>query len=289
MRGSEATVARFRDRSVAVTLTKNEEFMKLKLTAAASMLVALAGAGQAQDLSYEPGTFTYRMNTALHQKQDMMGQIQETNHKASQLLTVKLDRKAKDTLGFAITVDSSQTDAPQMQAALAKLVGKTVTGTVSPRGEVLSFMAPTDSTTVESDFRTVRQFFVRFPAKASRGASVVDTVADTFDAQGLKIQQQVVMTSTVAGDTTIGGEKAIILERTGTVAMTGQGEQNGSELTLDGTGTVTGKLYVSAGGGILGGRMENSSLINVSVLAMNVTIPITQNSTSVMERVSAKK
>lgn len=262
--------------------------MKLKLTAALSMLIALAGSAQAQDLSYAPGTFTYRMNTALHQKQDMMGQIQETNRKASQLLTVKLDRKTQDTLGFAITVDSSQTDAPEMQAALAKLVGKTVTGTVSPRGKVLSFVAPTDSTTMESEFRNVRQFFVRFPDNASRGASVVDTVSDSFDAQGLKIQQQVVMTSTVAGDTTIGGEKAIILERNGTVAMTGQGEQNGSELRLDGTGTVTGKLYVSAKGGILGGQMENSSLINVSVLAMNITIPITQNSTSVMERVSAK-
>lgn len=262
--------------------------MKLKLTAALSMLIALAGAAQSQDLSYTPGTFTYRMNTALHQKQDMMGQIQETNRKASQLLTVKLDRKAQDTLGFAITVDSSQTDAPEMQAALAKLVGKTVTGTVSPRGEVLSFVAPTDSTTMESEFRNVRQFFVRFPDNASRGASVVDTISDSFDAQGLNIQQQVVMTSTVAGDTTIGGERAIILERNGTVAMTGEGEQNGSELTLNGTGTVTGKLYVSAKGGILGGQMENSSLINVALPAMNVTIPITQNSTSVMERVSAK-
>lgn len=262
--------------------------MKLKLTVAASMLVALVGTVQAQDLSYAPGTFTYRMNTALHQKQDMMGQIQETDRKASQLLTVRLDRRTQDTLGFAITVDSSQTDAPEMQAALAKLVGKTVTGTVSPRGKVLSFVAPTDSSTVESDFRNVRQFFVRFPDKATRGASVVDTVSDSFDAQGLKVKQQVVMTSTVAGDTTIGGEKAIILERNGTVSMTGEGEQNGSELTLDGTGTVTGKLYVSAKGGLLGGQMENSSLINVSVLAMNVTIPITQTSTSIMERVSAK-
>lgn len=262
--------------------------MKLKLTAAASMLFALAATAHAQDLSYAPGTFTYRMNTALHQKQDMMGQIQETNRKASQVLTVKLDRKAQDTLGFAITVDSSQTDAPEMQAALAKLVGKTVTGTVSPRGKVLSFVAPTDSTTMESEFRSVRQFFVRFPEKASRGASVVDTVSDSFDAQGLKIQQEMVMTSTVAGDTTIGGEKATILERTGTVAMTGKGQQNGNELTLDGTGTVTGKLYVSTKGGILGGTMENSSLINVALPAMNVTIPITQNSTSVMERVSAK-
>jgi hypothetical protein len=262
--------------------------MKLKLTVAASMLVAFAGTVQAQDLSYGPGTFTYRMNTALHQKQDMMGQIQETDRKASQLLTVKLDRKTQDTLGFAITVDSSQTDAPEMQAALAKLVGKTVTGTVSPRGKVLSFVAPTDSTTAESDFRNVRQFFVRLPDESTRGASVVDTVSDSFDAQGLKIQQQAVMTSTVAGDTTIGGEKAIILERIGTVTMTGEGEQNGNELTLDGTGTVTGKLYVSAKGGLIGGQMENSTLINVSVLAMNVTIPITQTSTSVMERVSAK-
>jgi hypothetical protein len=70
--------------------------------------------------------------------------------------------------------------------------------------------------------------------------------------------------------------------------MTGEGEQNGSELTLDGAGTVTGRLYVSAKGGILGGQMENSSLINVALPAMNVMIPITQNSTSVMERVSAK-
>lgn len=77
-------------------------------------------------------------------------------------------------------------------------------------------------------------------------------------------------------------------ERTGILSMTGEGEQGGSELTLDGTGTVTGKLYVSSKGGLLGGRMENSSLINVAVPAANMTIPITQTSTSIMERVSAK-
>ncbi|HUF30625.1 MAG TPA: hypothetical protein VMM77_08145 [Gemmatimonadaceae bacterium] len=262
--------------------------MKLRITVAASVLVAIAGTAEAQDLAYVPGTFTYRMNTELHQKQDMMGQIQEMDRKASQHVTVQLDRRTRDTLGFAITIDSSETDSPEMQAALSKLVGKTVTGTVSPRGKVLSFVAPTDSTSSESDFRNVRQFFVRLPDAATRGASVVDTVSDSFDAQGLTIQQQAVMTSTVAGDTTINGENAIILERTGTVSMTGQGEQGGSELTLEGTGTVTGKLYVSAKGGLLGGRMENSSEITVAVLAANMTIPISQTSTSIMERVSAK-
>jgi hypothetical protein len=56
---------------------------------------------------------------------------------------------------------------------------------------------------------------------------------------------------------------------------------------MDGTGTVSGKLYVSTTGGLLSGQMENSAQMNVSVPSANMTIPITQNSTSKFERVSS--
>ena len=264
--------------------------MKLQLTLAAAMSVALAVPAQAQDMTYVPGTFQYQLSTELHQKQEMMGQTQEAHRTAAQFITLKLDRQAGDALGFSITVDSANTEAPGAPTPPpdSKIVGKTVTGTVSPQGRVLTFLAPVDSATTEAEFRSLRSFFVRLPAKPTRGSFVVDTLADTIQTQGLEIKQFVVMTSTVAGDTTIDGQRAIILERSGTLTMSGEGQQGGNELILDGTGTVGGKIYVSAAGGLLGGQIKNDAQMNVAVPAANMSIPITQTSTSTITRVSAK-
>jgi hypothetical protein len=264
--------------------------MKLNLALAAAAAAALAAPVQAQDLAYVPGTYQYRLSTELHQKQEAMGQTSEAHRTASQFITLKLDRQAGDALGFSITVDSSKTESstPPTPTPDSKLVGKTVTGTVSPQGRVLTFTAPVDSATTEAEFRSLRSFFVRLPANTTRGASVVDTLADTIHTQGLEIQQFVVMTSTVAGDTTIDGQRAVILDRKGTLKMSGAGEQGGNELVLDGTGNVTGKLYVSAAGGLLGGHIENDAQMSVTVPAANMTIPITQTSTSKIERIAGK-
>jgi hypothetical protein len=262
--------------------------MKLMPIVVAALSVAAADGLQAQDVVYSPGTYQCRLSTELRQKQEMMGQTQEAHRTAAQHITVKLDRQAGDVLGFSITVDSSKTNAPPGQPTGENLVGKTVTGTVSPRGRVLTFTAPVDSATTEAEFRSLRSFFVRLPDKATRGAAVTDTVSDTINTQGLEIKQFVIMTSTVAGDTTIDGQRAIILERNGTMTMNGDGEQGGQELLLDGKGTVTGKLYVSAAGSLLGGQITNDAQMSVSVPAANMTIPITQTSTSKIERVAAK-
>jgi hypothetical protein len=261
--------------------------MKLTLMLAAAASLSIAGGVHAQAPAYGPGTFQYRLDTQVHAKQEMMGQTQEVNRNASQHITIKLDSQGGDVLGFAITVDSSTADSPEAQAQSAKLVGKTVTGTVSQLGKVLTFSAPTDSAIGDAEFRSLKQFFVRLPDKTARGASVVDTVSDTINTQGLKIEQLLVMTSTVAGDTTINGEKAIILERTGNISLSGDGEQGGQELVMDGTGTVSGKLYVGANG-ILSGQLDNNAQMTVSVPAANMTIPITQTATSKFERVSGK-
>jgi hypothetical protein len=262
--------------------------MKRTLTFVAALMAAVAAGAQAQDLVYSPGTYQYRLSTELHQKQEMMGQTQEMNRTAAQHITLKLDSQAGNVLGFSITVDSAKSDAPAGQPSGEKLVGKTVTGTVSPTGRVLSFSAPVDSAVTEAEFRSLRSFFVRLPDKAARGSAVTDTVADTINTQGLEIKQFVVMTSTVAGDTTIDGQRAIILERNGTLSMSGDGEQGGQELLLEGKGTVTGKLYVSADGGLLGGQIQNDAEMSVTVPAANMSIPITQTSTSRIERVAAK-
>ncbi len=259
----------------------------MKITIAAAAALSIAGAAQAQDPAYGPGTFQYRVETQVHAVQEMMGQTQEATRNASQHITLKLDRQAGDVLGFTITVDSTTADSPEMQAQSAKIVGKPVTGTISQLGEVLTFTVPQDSAVEDAEFRNLKQFFVRLPDKSDRGAAIVDTLADTLHTQGMEIAQVVVMTSTVAGDTTINGEKAIILERTGNMTMTGDGEQGGQQLTLDGTGTVSGKLYVGSTG-LLNGQMENSAQINVSVPQQNMTIPITQKATSTFQRVSAK-
>ena len=264
--------------------------MKSTTLAAAIVLAALAGTAQAQDLSYVPGVYQYQLATEMHTKQEMMGQTQEMHRAASQFITLKLDRKSADALGFSITVDSTRTDSSSgpVPASEGKLVGKTVTGTVSPRGRILTFSAPVDSAVTEAEFRGLRTFFVRLPDKNGRGAMIVDTLADTIKTNGMEIKQSVVMTSTVLGDTTIDGQRAIILERRGNLTMSGEGQQGGQELVLDGTGTVQGHIFVGASGGVLGGRMMNEAQMNVAVPGAGLTIPVVQSSTSTIARLPSK-
>ena len=51
--------------------------MRSITTIAAAAVLSIAGAAQAQDASYGPGTFQYKVETQVHATQEMMGQTQE--------------------------------------------------------------------------------------------------------------------------------------------------------------------------------------------------------------------
>lgn len=261
----------------------------MKTILAPAVLLLVAGAAGAQDLAYKPGKFQYRVDTELHQKQEMMGQSQEMQVKSAQHVSLAVTGKGKDTLGFQITVDSATADQPMAQQQMQKIIGKTASGTLTPRGRVIDFSVPGDSAANEAaEFEGLKNFLVYLPANAKKGTSVVDTLNHTFSAQGMAITQEIVMTSIVAGDTTINGEKAVVLERTGTMKMSGEGEQGGQQLILDGTGTMGGKMFVSHKGSLIGGHMDNSAQLTVQVPAVGAKVPISQKTSSTVSRVPAK-
>jgi hypothetical protein len=66
--------------------------------------------------------------------------------------------------------------------------------------------------------------------------------------------QRIVM-SKVTGDTTYAGQRAWRIERTGSIALSGQGTEGGKVLRVAGDGTIRGVQYVSVTGVYLGSKV----------------------------------
>ena len=88
---------------------------------------------------------------------------------------------------------------------------------MSPQGHVYMFEPPrgvTDRKTV-SLYRAFRRFLTPLPAQIGTGTTVVDTTSDSFKRGEFDIKTSTVTTTKVAGDTTVAGQRAWRLVRSG--------------------------------------------------------------------------
>lgn len=257
-------------------------------TFAALALAAAAPAAEAQ-FAYQPTTQRYRLEQTLAATQEMGGQKQEQTVSTTQVLGLTLRPGAGDALAFTFTIDSVNVTSPmaaaqmQAQTAAQQLVGKSVTGLVSKRGAIRSIQAPPvpgDSTggQLASGFRN---FFVQFPAGAVRqGMKWTDTTTTPINNGGIEGTSTAIMTYTVEGDTTVAGRQAWRIASTGTVTTSGMGNAQGQELALSGNGTLAGTSVVSKDGVYLGSDSRMNQALTVQVVAMNMSIPVTQEITN---------
>jgi hypothetical protein len=262
----------------------------------ASLIVAALAVGaplSAQTMPYGPGTFHYRIVAENQVKQEVMGQTQDIKSVVTQSVTLTISPGSAGALNFSVSldsvsVDSTMTGASAAQQQLETMLGKSVSGTVSPSGEVLTFQSPdTLDVAGSAQWSQFRQLFVRMPAGGEKGSAITDTTNNTFSAQGLEVHQSVVVTSTLAADTVISGKKAWRLERAGSLAVNGKGEQQGNEMVMDGHGTINGSALI-AENGLLRSTSTNDAQLTVELPAMSMSIPITQTSKSTIERVGEK-
>jgi hypothetical protein len=226
-----------------------------------TLLVCAAPLG-AQTFAYTPGTQRYRIEIATQNQRDQNGgrAPAEFDYTTTQVVTVYLTKQSRDTLALTVTIDSidqeSPVNAPKQDLSWAK--GVKLTGTVSPTGQVYAFAPATDADpNLRGLYSGFRFFLPALRASMAAGSSWADTSKERSGKRGPfdSVSTQRIVTSKVTGDTTVAGQRAWRIERTGSIALSGQGSEGGKVLRVAGDGTIRGVHYVGVTGVYLGSKV----------------------------------
>jgi hypothetical protein len=216
----------------------------------------------AQSLAYTPGTQRYRIQIATQNQRDQNGgrAPAEFNYTTTQVVTVRLTRQSRDTLALTVTIDSinqeSVLDAPKQDLSWAK--GAKLTGKISPTGQIYEFAAPSSGdANMRGLYDGFRFFLPELHTQIASGTSWADTTTQRTGRRGAfdSVSTQKIVNSKVTGDTTVAGQHAWRVERSGSIELHGQGSEGGKVLRVTGDGTIRGVQYIGVGGVYLGSKV----------------------------------
>lgn len=256
--------------------------------ALAAAAVMVAGPVGAQQFQYAPGTSQYRLTAVNKLTQEAQGQKVEQEVTSEQRLTVVLGRQSRDTLSFAMTLDSAKVQTSAGPAPdLSSLIGLKVTGALSPIGLLYVTKAPegpgSEMTRPLAD--ELSRFLPRLRAALAVGTTWTDTTSGKVDQIGMSLDRTVITTSKVVGDTTYYGERAWKIDRTTRTTFAGTGTTQGQPLTMAGVSKGTDNIFVGRNGTYLGGLMNNAATIKVTLVANGMEVGLTQNQNTTITRV----
>jgi hypothetical protein len=248
----------------------------------------IAGCLDAQQFRYVPGTSQYRLTAVNKLTQEAQGQKVEQEVTSEQRLTVTLGRQGRDTLSFAMTLDSAKVQTSAGTAPdLTGLIGLKVTGALSPIGLVYAAKGPEGpgSEMAAPLADEMSRFLPRLRAGLALGTTWTDTTAGKVDQMGITLDRTVIMTSKVVGDTTYQGERAWRIDRTTQATFAGTGTTQGQPLTMQGSSSGTDNLFVARNGIYLGGLSNTAATIKVILVATGMEVGLTQNQITTIMRV----
>jgi hypothetical protein len=155
------------------------------------------------------------------------------------------------------------------------------TVSVSPRGAITVLNRPAQlSATVRQVLGSesiYQRLFTRLPGRAAAsGDSWVDTLSVSDEAEGMTTSNIMILRSTLAGDTTVGGRSFKLIRSEGTSETNVAGNVSGFDLRQALTGTISAVTLWDAARGVLVERREyTSSSGTMDMPAMNMTgIPV---------------
>jgi hypothetical protein len=254
----------------------------------AAVAVLVAPPLRAQRFEYAPGTSHYRLTAVSRLTQEAQGQKVDQEVTSEQKLTVVLGRQSRDTLRFAVSLDSAkvQTSAGPVPD-VSSLLGLKVTGSLSPVGVVYASNAPEGSVAEMAAplADEMTRFLPRLRPAISVGATWTDTTAGKVSQMGISLDRSVITTSRVVGDTTYQGERAWRIERTTEASFAGSGTSQGQPLTMEGTSKGSDQIFVGRNGVYLGGLLSNAATIKVTLAASGMEVGLTQNQSTTITRV----
>ncbi len=233
-------------------------------------------------------TYLYKNETTSNMTQEVMGR------------EMKFDNISNDVVRFLVNDVASNGDADltfSLDSAVVKtsmmgrdttldvsaLLGKRVKATITPLGEVKNF-EEVDSVSVQNRFVSISQvvnsFFARLAGKEIKtGDSWNGTVIDTIKNFGGAIIDTTDYVYTIAGKENKLGHSCVKIPFTSNLKLSGNGNMQGMELYINGTGKATGTIYFDAEDGLLvyqESNMDNNMTMATSG-AQSMVIPITQS------------
>jgi hypothetical protein len=241
----------------------------------------------AQRFEYAPGTSQYRLTAVNKLTQEAQGQKVEQEVTSDQKLTITLGRQGRDTLSFAMTLDSAKVQTSAGPAPdLSAILGLKVTGALSPIGVVYVTRPPEGPTSPMAGpiADEMSRFLPRLRPTLAVGTTWTDTTAGKVNQMGISLDRTVITTSKVVGDTTYNGERAWRIDRTTQATFAGSGTSEGQPLTMEGTAKGTDNLFVARSGTYLGGLLSNAATIKVTLVANGMEVGLTQNQSTTITR-----
>jgi hypothetical protein len=251
--------------------------------------LALPTVAVAQAFEYATGTSRYRVTQTTKVAQEAMGQKQEFESSNNQVMTVTLARAAKDTLAMAIVLDSIVASGPMGPTpGLEKLMGMKVNAKISPAGAFYSSAGPKDEAIPNASTiaDAMGRFLPKIRAKLAKGAAWTDTITGRIALGGIDVDRKTVSKYVVAGDTTFGGEKSWKVMKQDSTSMSGSGAPQGQAMTMEGTSTGNGTLFVSPKGVFLGAEGEEVSNLKIVLSANGMEIGVTQTANTKVAKVN---
>lgn len=205
-------------------------------------------------------------------------------------LTVTGEGETDDgNLSLVVTYDSVTVDinSPMGNNQLnnpPSLVGKRVRKVIDSSGDQISTEnLDTFGSLGGQDFPTANEFLINLPKDEiflNQSALVIDE--DTFDSGGLKISPKSEIEYTVLGEETVMGYNCVKVGIKGGVGLSGEGQNNGMDMKLEGDGQLEGSFHFAPKEGVLV-RMESTVNIEAQV---NLTGPQTMNMPMTMKTAS---
>lgn len=261
--------------------------MKVRTTAALAALLLTAfgvDAAGAQSFEYAPGAARYKVATQQKVVQEVMGQKQELDVTGEQILSVNIVRKAKDTLGVTVVIDSiAMTNSMMGAMDVAATKGAKFSSLIAPNGAVYSTTLPDTGAAANLGDEFAR-FLPRVTGKLAMGAAWTDTVTGKSKQQGLDVERTVITNSKVVGDTTIAGEKAWKIARVSEVKMSGNGTAQGQPISMEGTSTGTGAIFVTSKGTFLAADSKDDVKMKITLISNGMEVGMTMANTSTVTK-----
>jgi hypothetical protein len=256
---------------------------------AIALAMALPVVASAQTFEYAPSSGQYRLTSTTKGAQEAMGQKQEFESSNSQLLTVTVARASKDTMAMTVVLDSITAVGPMgmIPPGLDKLIGIRVSTKLSPFGAVYSAVGPTDTTiaNVAQITDEISRFLPRIRGRLSAASTWTDTTTGKVKQNGLDIDRQVIAKYTVLRDTSVAGERAWKIARETNTSLAGSGAPQGQPMTMEGTATGKGTLFLSQKGVFVGSTSEDQANIKITLAANGMEIGVTTTANTRIEKI----
>jgi hypothetical protein len=117
------------------------------------------------------------------------------------------------------------------------------------------------------------------------GLTWSDSTTGKVDQQGLQVDRTIIADYTVAGDTTVDGEKAFKVLRHTTTKAAGTGAPNGSSVSLQSSTSSDARFVLTPRGVYLGSASNDDIDLKLTIVAQGAEINVKQKAVQTVQKV----